>query len=219
MIEMRTFRNGGITLLALTATLIPWLIRTELVTGAPVLFSPGGVSLFKSNNEFVFQIFPQRSIDLVAKPAFSTLSPNERAELARASTDDPNGIKASGWLWKKGTGYIKTHPLETLAGGIRKIGIGFSPIFSPRKGMVEEIVYFVSYFPLLLGAMAGAWLGRHRWRQLGYVYAMVFGFAAVTAIFWAHTSHRMYLDPYLMILTAYACTRAHRRSQSNTARI
>jgi len=48
------------------------------------------------------------------------------------------------------------------------------------------------------------WLTRGRWREFGYIYLLFASFAMGTAVFWAHTSHRVYLDPYLMIFAAYA---------------
>jgi hypothetical protein len=46
-------------------------------------------------------------------------------------------------------------------------------------------------------------LTRHRWRELGPIYLQFLCFAAVTAVFWAHTSHRVYLDVYLIVFAAY----------------
>lgn len=192
---------------AMALTLTPWLVRTQLVVGAPVLYSNSGFSLFKGNNDYTFRYFPEKSIDEVSNSAFGELSESEDREGRRLAAADPNGIQVSNWLWKRGMSYIEAHPWLTVWHGIRKIEIGFSPIFSPRKGLVEQTVYFVSYFPILVGGIAGAWLSRRRWREVGYFYVLMLTFSLGTAIFWAHTSHRMYLDPYLMIFSAYAVRR------------
>ena len=175
--------------------------------GAPVLYSNSGFSLFKGNNDYTFRYFPEKSIDEVSNSAFGELSESEDREGRRLAAADPNGIQVSNWLWKRGMSYIEAHPWLTVWHGIRKIEIGFSPIFSPRKGLVEQTVYFVSYFPILVGGIAGAWLSCRRWREVGYFYVLMLTFSLGTAIFWAHTSHRMYLDPYLMIFSAYAVRR------------
>jgi 4-amino-4-deoxy-L-arabinose transferase-like glycosyltransferase len=192
--------------LGLILTLIPWLVRTQLIVGAPILYSDTGRSLFVAHNPFVFDYFPEQSLDMVTRPAFESLTAEERLELARATEADPHGLARSDWLWRRGMAYIEQHRLLSVWEGFRKIGIGFSPLFSPRKSAVEQSLYFLSYFPLLVGSIAAAWRLRARWRELGFFYLLIVMFALGTAVFWAHTSHRMYLDPCLMILSASTLT-------------
>ena len=56
--------------------------------------------------------------------------------------------------------------------------------------------------------MALAW---RRWREHVLIYFLFLTFTAVTAIFWAHTSHRSYLDVYLIIFAASLLHRLFRR--------
>jgi hypothetical protein len=51
--------------------------------------------------------------------------------------------------------------------------------------------------------MAMAWPRR----EVTLILLMFASFIAVTAVFWAHTSHRSYLDVYLAIFTASALAR------------
>jgi len=198
----KNVERAVIVYLAMLLTLAPWVIRTERLVGAPIIYSPAGLALFTANNAATFRYFPGRSIDNVHAPALAALSDEEKRDFA--AQKDPNGILRSNWLWQRGMLYIKQHPWLSLIGGVRKIGIGFSPIFSPDKGLGQGAVYFASYFPILAGGLAGMWLTRGRWREFGYIYLLFASFAMGTAVFWAHTSHRVYLDPYLMIFAAYA---------------
>jgi hypothetical protein len=43
---------------------------------------------------------------------------------------------------------------------------------------------------------------RSSWRERSLVWLQFAGFVVVTAVFWAHTSHRAYLDIYLMVFAA-----------------
>jgi 4-amino-4-deoxy-L-arabinose transferase-like glycosyltransferase len=191
------------TTLGVVVLLGPWVMRTWRITGSPVLYSNGGFALWTSNHRLTFDYFPEHSIDDAHVPEWNDLTGAERDEF-NAITDDPQDVAHSRWYWNKGMAFILANPGLTFERGLRKIWIAFSPRFSPAQSAAFEAVYFVSYFPLLILAMAGVLMTRARWRQLGYVYVLVLTFAAGTAVLWAHTSHRMYLEPYLMIFAAAA---------------
>jgi hypothetical protein len=44
---------------------------------------------------------------------------------------------------------------------------------------------------------------RHAWRTHSLIYALFFSFVAVTAVFYAHTSHRAFLDVYWIVYAAW----------------
>ncbi|MBC7899626.1 MAG: hypothetical protein H7070_06185, partial [Saprospiraceae bacterium] len=83
-----------------------------------------------------------------------------------------------------------------------KVATGFSWIFSPRDSSLKQAVYFLSYFPILILGILGAISTRKRWRELMPVYLLFLSFIAGTAIYWAHTSHRSFLDVYLILFAA-----------------
>ncbi len=183
----------------------PWIIRTWRITGTPILYSNGGFALWTSNHRLTFNYFPERSIDDAHIPEWNDLTPAEQHEF-NSLPDDPQDILHARWYWKKGMSFVLAHPALTLGRGLQKIWIAFSPRFSPAQGAAFEVVYFVSYFPLLVLAVAGMWRTRARWRELACMFAAIVTFAAGSAVLWAHTSHRMYLEPYLMIFAAAAIT-------------
>lgn len=227
LLARKEIDRSAFAFLGLALTLVPWLIRSEVVVGAPVTFSNGGFALWTANHRLTFDYFPEQSIDKARLPEIADLSEEDRRELialsapdrfsvpdlyegilprerlAAVSAKDPNGLREAKWFWDRGMRFIQSHPWLTLLRGVRKVGIAFSPIFSPRKDWGQQVVYFCSYFPLLIGSILGVWWSRRRWRDLGYLYLLLVTFAAGSAVFWAHTSHRMYLEPYLMILAAY----------------
>jgi hypothetical protein len=180
----------------------PWVIRTWRVVGEPILYSNGGFSLWTANHRLTFDYFPVTSIDDAAGPEWDDLTAAEQSEFN--AIHDPQGIRQTHWYWRKGLAFIEQHPVLTGKRAVSKIGIAFSPVFSPRKGRLLQAVYFLWHFPMLVLVPAGAWRSRRQWRDLGYVYWLIASFALCSAIFWAHTSHRMYLEPYLMLLAARA---------------
>jgi hypothetical protein len=48
------------------------------------------------------------------------------------------------------------------------------------------------------------WQRRRKWRDDLLLHAHTITFCATTALFWAQTSHRSYLDPYLAVFAALA---------------
>ena len=71
-----------------------------------------------------------------------------------------------------------------------------------RKGPLGNLVHALSYGPLALLALAGAWRTRRRWRELLPIYPLFAIFAPITAVLWGHSSHRSALDVYLIVLAA-----------------
>jgi 4-amino-4-deoxy-L-arabinose transferase-like glycosyltransferase len=186
--------------LGVALVLGPWVIRTWRITGAPILYSNAGFSLWTSNHRLTFDYFPRRSIDDAAQPEFDDLKPEERREFDAIA--DTQGIRQTRWLWARGVAFIRSHPRLTLERALYKVWIAFSPRFSPAQGWLFQSVYFIFWLPVLVLSLIGAWKTRRRWRELGYIYMLVLSFALTCAIFWGHTSHRMYIEPYLMILAA-----------------
>jgi 4-amino-4-deoxy-L-arabinose transferase-like glycosyltransferase len=195
-------RLGPVLYAAIGLTLVmgPWVVRTWRVTGTPIIYSNGGFSLWTANHRLTFDYFPAQSIDAASLPEWHDLKPEEQREFNAIS--DPQGIRQTKWYWDRGMEFIRSHPWLTLGRAIYKIWIAFSPRFSPAKDWAFQTVYFVFWVPVLVLALAGAWRTRSRWRELGYVYMLILSFALGCAVFWGHTSHRMYIEPYLMMLAA-----------------
>ena len=76
-----------------------------------------------------------------------------------------------------------------------------------------EIALALSYGPVLALAILGGILARRQVDLLAPIYLLALSFALVTAVFWAHTSHRSYLDVYMQVLAPYT----HRIEQAIAA--
>lgn len=184
--------------------LVPWVIRTWRLTGAPILYSNGGFSLWTSNHRLTFDYFPQQSIDAAQEEEWLDVPPADRH--AFYELHDPQFIHETRWFWDRGMAFIRANPMLTARRAVYKVWIAFSPIFSPEHGVAFEAVYLASYLPLFVLAPIGMWRSRSQWRVQSCIYLLIASFAVSCAIFWGHTSHRMYLEPYLMIFAAGALT-------------
>jgi hypothetical protein len=184
--------------LTLAVVLGVWMARNEVRVGAPVLSTEVGEELFEANHPLTFSHYPAASVDLSANAVMRSMSPaDQRAVLSRGE------VGRNDWFMAHGLDWIGHHPGETAVGMVRKEVAAFSWVFSPAKDAATQAVYFASYAPiLLLGLVGVATTARSGWREHSLVWLQFAGFAVVTAIFWAHTSHRSVLDVYLMVFAA-----------------
>ena len=105
---------------------------------------------------------------------------------------------------------MSANPSLVARGALRKLEAGFSWQLNPHRDRLAQAAYFVGYVPVALLGIAGMVLAR---RQPGTILiAMLFlAFIAITAIFWAHTSHRSYLDVYWIVFAASVIERFSNR--------
>ena len=195
----RTRLNKAVFIvMALCVTVGPWLIRTWRVSGAPVLSSQTGRALWIGNNPETFSFYPYQSIDRSTAAAEEKLSAQDNAELERLSSDE---IRMSRWYQEKGLAFIREHSSLMLGASLRKLIAGFSWKLNPPREPVAQWSYAAFYAPGSVLGLAGMFLARRRRETLLIAMAFV-SFMGVTAVFWAHTSHRSYLDVYLFIFSA-----------------
>ncbi len=192
-------QRTAILLLAVAMLLGPWLIRTYDLTGAPVLSSQSGWALWMGNNSETFSHYPAESIDRSRDQAWSKLTPEERLEVDRLANHE---IALSNWFGHRALAFIRENPWEVLRGAIRKLEAGFSWRLNPNRDSLAQAAYAIGYLPV---ALLGIWgmLSARRRRETILIAMLFLAFICVTAIFWAHTSHRTYLDVYLIIFAAH----------------
>jgi 4-amino-4-deoxy-L-arabinose transferase-like glycosyltransferase len=187
--------------LLVALTVSPWLWRNYNLTGSVTLGTEGGRELWTGNNGFLFHYYPRQSSDISQREAMAAMSSQDKLWLQQNAS---NEVLVSRWYRQKALDYIRTHPWLTFTNGFRKIEAGFSILPSPRHGLLENLVYALSYGPVMLLGLWGMWLHRSHWREDSLIYALFGIFALVTAVFWAHTSHRVYLDVYWIVFGAGA---------------
>jgi hypothetical protein len=206
-------RAGVVCAILLVLTVAPWLWRNYILTGTPTLSTESGVELWNGNNGFLFSHYPQESSDLSKADALEALSHSDKQYLERIANDEE---LTSRWFFHKALAYIESHPRQTVIDGLRKNAAGFSWLPSPRHGWASNLVYAMSYGPVMLVGLWGMWRRRSCWREDSLVYALFAAFVMVTAVFWAHTSHRVYLDVYWIVFAAGALAKAPAAGRSST---
>ena len=163
-----------------------------------MLSSQTGRALWIGNNPETFAFYPNQSVDLSTAAAAGKFSPQDEAELERISK---NEIKTSRWFAAKAVAFIRQHPWLTVQRSFRKLLAGFSWRLNPLREPLAQWSYFAFYAPVSILGPLGMFLARRRRETLLLAMAFI-SFIGVTAIFWAHTSHRTYLDIYLAVFAA-----------------
>jgi hypothetical protein len=88
----------------------------------------------------------------------------------------------------------------------RKVEAAFSWRLSPFSEPLAQAAYSISYVPVAILGLVGMFLARGR-REVILIAMLFMAFICVTVVFWAHTSHRSYLDVYLIVFAASAVKR------------
>lgn len=196
----RRIVSAGLVLAALGLGLAPWLIRAKEVTGAYGLGTEFGAAIYAGNHRLTFSHYPEGSIDLSRQLIFSSLNEQEQADLNALGNDE---VAISNWFHDQALVAIGAEPGRFVTGALRKLAGAFGPLPSPRKSWPETLAFSASWLPVLALGLAGLWRARRHWRRDLLIYAHILSFAAITGVLWGHTSHRSYLDIYLMVYAAF----------------
>jgi 4-amino-4-deoxy-L-arabinose transferase-like glycosyltransferase len=186
---------------AVALTVSPWLARSYRLAGSATLSTQTGFFLWVGNNPYTFSHYPRESIDVSQGAGLAALSADEMIELAARRG---NESAVDQWFQERGLDYIRQHPLQTLGNGFRKIVAAFGWVPSPQNSFWPNIVHALSYGPIMVLGLWGMWARRSDWREHSIFYAQFVSFAAVTGIFFGHTSYRAYLDVYWIVFAAGA---------------
>src|SRR5262249_42905395 len=131
----------------------PWLIRSYRITGSVTLTGQSGFHLWLGNNPRTFICYPEESIDRTRQAAFAALSEQEKNELKRT----PDEAAADKWFQQKGWDYIREDPWRTIRNSVRKTVAAFGWLPSPRHSFWLNLVYALSYGPVMILGLWGMW--------------------------------------------------------------
>jgi hypothetical protein len=193
--------QSSVLLTGFLVVVAPWLVRNKALIGAPVFTSIAGRQLWVGNNQYTFKHYPEMSIDFDEIDAWEHMS---QEDIASVTLLQGNELAQQDWFLKRGLDYIFDHPELTVGRAWAKVVTAFSWKLSPYKDSLSQIVYFISYFPILVLGIIGLMISADDWKQYLPFFILCAAFVASTALFWAHTSHRTYLDVYMMIFAANA---------------
>ena len=182
-------------LLGFSLVLAPWILRNKRATGAWTLTSLTGGALAEAHNPYTFLYYLSKSIDLSTARFKNELIRERHSEIQNFTADE---MTQSKWYEKIAIDYITTHPFETAKRGIIKIAVNFLGILSPLQGFYKNLIFFLSYwFLTLLFIRAVPQIKSSAFLKIFLLLSLSQAIFSFT--FWAHTSHRSFLDPLLAV--------------------
>ncbi|GEM_PF-1840070 len=193
----------SIIILGITLVLSPWLIRNKRILGTFTITTLTGDALSEAHNPFTFSYYPYKGAVDQGSALFQVYLENTRkAELENLPNDE---MAQNRWYQKLALDYISKHKVQTLIRGIQKIAINFLGILSPQQDPIKNWSYFISYWFLTLMTLFGI----QRLKQTIFFHFFItlcLSQALFSFLFWAHSSHRNFLDPILTIAGASGVT-------------
>jgi 4-amino-4-deoxy-L-arabinose transferase-like glycosyltransferase len=188
-----------ILLLAVSVLIGPWVIRNYFVTGVAVLTSETGYMLWRGNNPETFSRYPAESMDVSTDEAWKKLMQAHQAKFESLAHDE---IARSNWFTHRALEFMRANPRLVLEGAFLKLEAAFSWRLNPHREFLAQAAYAIGYVPVAIFGIVGMFLARRR-REVILIGMMFLAFMVVTAVFFAHTSHRTYLDVYWIVFAAY----------------
>jgi hypothetical protein len=73
---------------------------------------------------------------------------------------------------------------------------------SPTRSPIIQFGYAAVFIPLHALAAMALWRSRERRDVQSLIWLVLMAFAVTTAVFWAHTSHKSYLDVLIFVYAA-----------------
>jgi hypothetical protein len=110
-------------------------------------------------------------------------------------------VSQSDWYAHRAVVYMRENPFAVLRGMLRKLDAGFSWRLNPYREPLAQAAYSLGYVPVMILGLIGMFIARGR-QEVLLIGLLFMAFVFVTAIFWAHTSHRSYLDVYWIVFAA-----------------
>jgi 4-amino-4-deoxy-L-arabinose transferase-like glycosyltransferase len=180
-----------------------WTMRNWRVVGAPVLTTDAGAGLWVANNPKTFSHFPERSIDLTPDEMFEVMPPDRLAILEHfPGTEPEHDALLRGWA----IDYMREDPLRTAVGASRKVWVAASAQLSPARSGIVQAGYAIVFIPIHLLAIWTLVRARTQRPEHRLTSLLLMSFVVTTAAFWAHTSHKSYLDAVLFVYAAGGLT-------------
>jgi 4-amino-4-deoxy-L-arabinose transferase-like glycosyltransferase len=188
-------RAVSILLLPIVILVGSWMLRNWRLVGAPVLSTEVGESLWYGNNPWTFAHFPERSIDHIGQELMA-LPPEQRALIENfPGTEAQRDVLSAEWALQ----HMQGNPLATLQGAAQKLWVVLSAQMSPARSPLIQFGYAAVYLPLHVFSAIALWRSRDRLAVHSLVWLVLAAFAVTTAVFWAHTSHKSYLDVLIFV--------------------
>jgi hypothetical protein len=187
-----------------------------------------GINLFISNSEYTASIFPDYGPDILGEYAATVF----RRHPSQVQVPSPALEREEDVVFtREALADMRRRPLEMLGLKIRNVLYFFSPRLvpyheptpttrielgpggqfevhdSPLRSMFNQVVYAVSYTPILALAIVGVWLRRVELSRDAILWGIVATFVAAHAVYFPTTRYRVPIEFVLLFYAAVTLDR------------
>jgi hypothetical protein len=228
-IQWRNLGWRGAAALTLPALVViaPYAIRNYALNGALVP-TRSGINLFISNSEYTAKVVPDYGPDILEDYAMSVVASGG----VIPGPSSPALERKYDALWTRyALEEMRRHPWRTAGLRMRNVLYFFSPRLvpyheptaattiqfgengtftvenSPPRPWVDQIVYAISYSPVLALAVAGVWLRRHDTHRDAILWCAIATFVAAHAVYFPATRYRAPVEFVLLFYAAVTLDR------------
>jgi hypothetical protein len=227
------WRAGALLVIVSTLVIAPYSIRNYLLNGT-LLPTRSGLNLFISNSEHTGKIFPDHGPDVLGEYVHALRTremPGERAP-------SPALERELDVMWtRQALEHIRQHPATTLALKAKNIPLFFSPRLvpyhelttetrlriggegrvevdnAPPRPVMHQLVFAVTYTPVLVLAAFGVWLRRDDLYRDAVLWCIGATFVAVHAVYFPTTRYRAPIEFIFLFYAAVTLDRWMMRGQ------
>ena len=210
------------------AVVVPWALRNSVMYGQPMLISSGlWETLWKGNNELANGGADDRNMvwgNYVWNERLAELAPGERAVIVerydRITADVEEAYGRNGDVYLARDEVLRPVVIELIT----KDPARFASLFGAKvitlfeafsktektnasTSSGKQLVAAVSFYPVLLLALAGMILVAGQHRRFMAIHLYLASFVFVYAMLTACTRFRLPIDPFLIVFAAIACDR------------
>jgi 4-amino-4-deoxy-L-arabinose transferase-like glycosyltransferase len=194
----RRMRWLGVAVVCSVAVVTPWTIRNRIIVGAWIPISlQGGAALYMGNNRYT-----QTPLDKQWAGARGWYDdPRWSSELVGLSP-----LETDRKAFHLATEFIGDHPVQSIGYSIQKVGLFFKAYANP--------IAKLSWYPVFALSLLGFYWTVARWRQLLPVYFLIVQTILTAAIFTSTPRFRAPVEPFFLLMAAYALSRLWERRTS-----
>lgn len=191
----RLFAFGGVLALAFLVSL-PWMIRNQLVIGAPVLNTNGGFNLYLGNNP-------------AATGYFVSIADTPRASTWHQLRTVSGELGATQILKQEAVSWIREHPGKFTVLAIKKAAYFWKPPFHSGKGgntsfmeSITRLAWAFQFILIISAAATGLSIERLKKRELLLLWLAVACYTSVHMLFYVIFRYREPIMPIVGVLAA-----------------
>jgi 4-amino-4-deoxy-L-arabinose transferase-like glycosyltransferase len=199
------FKHISVLFLFCLLAMSPWLVRNYLLTNKLIISTHGSYGLWQGNNEYSYHLLKNDiSLDEVGrmKPA-----PAVFAKVPGRPASPRDAIKVANIYRDDAVSFIKNNPNQFLRLALLKFVKFWSWVRTPKSSSLEfgsnqsrELVFFLSYFPLLAFMPLGLFiLMKKRKNEFYLIFGIIFFYTLAHMIAMGFTRARVPIDPLLML--------------------